>query len=118
MATNSRLLCSALENTLHIRDALTGEEVSVHAGHTDPITHLSVSKDARIICTAGEDKMARVWRFDTAKIQGGCVSHIEEEIKSRKPLPPIPDQGAEASAEWNLPMSIIWNLDKLNPIDL
>ena len=27
-------------------------------------------------------------------------------------------EGSEASAEWNLPMSIIWNLYKLNPIDL
>jgi WD40 repeat protein len=51
-----------VDTTVHIWDALTGEDVFVYRGHTAGVNYVAWSPDCSKIASASADKTVKVWQ--------------------------------------------------------
>jgi RNA polymerase sigma factor (sigma-70 family) len=69
------------DNTLHIRDAQTGDVLVVMHGHKSEVTCVTFAPDGRTVVSGSSDSTIQLWRRDTGANLGGVPGHAGASLR-------------------------------------
>ena len=62
---SNRVVSGAVDKSVQVWDALTGENVAIYHGHTDTVNTVAWSPDGKYIATGSADSSVRLWEVVT-----------------------------------------------------